>query len=272
MKNYLLNWKRTIQAGLTLTLIGWTAPVLSSPAHILIDFQDDVQVKKAQWNKFHQAESGMTLSGKDKIKVGSNAEVTVYCGDRTKWTVQQPGTYLVSQGCPTGETVVALCPDCNNMTTRSIGQKEYDLKKLPYLISPRHTYVFNDSFTIRWHEVPGATKYKVKVEDWIKETKETHISYDGELESGEYYRITVLADNGVTSKDEDSGLDGWFTVLEDEKAKTLREEVADIKKQGLSPEQKGLLLAHFYRGHKLYFEAILEDINYILRLFWYWKG
>jgi len=139
MKNYLLNWKRTIQAGLTFILIGWASPVLSSPTHILIDVRDNVQVKKAQWKSFRQAESGLTLSGKDIIKVGSNAAVTVYCGNLTKWTEEQPGIYLVSQRCPAGQDVIPICLACdniNNTTTRSIGKKEEELKKLPYLYSP----------------------------------------------------------------------------------------------------------------------------------------
>ena len=43
-------------------LLGWATPVLGSSAHILIDVQNNALVKKAQWQDFHRAESGMTLS------------------------------------------------------------------------------------------------------------------------------------------------------------------------------------------------------------------
>ncbi|NEP78785.1 MAG: tetratricopeptide repeat protein, partial [Okeania sp. SIO3B3] len=252
-----LNWKGTIQATLTLILIGWATPVLSSPAHILIDVRGNVQVKKVQWKDFHKAESGITLSGEDKIKLGSNASVTVYCSDRNRWTVEQPGTYLVSKGCSEGEAVIRLCPDCNNDKLRPPSIKEETLQQLPYVISPRDTYVFNDSLTIRWNEVSGATNYTVMVEDWEGETNETQILYDGELEPGEPYFVTVVADNGATSKQEDEDYYySWFTVLEEEEAKTLREQVAVIKQQKLSQEQEGLILAYFYREKKLNFEAI----------------
>jgi hypothetical protein len=130
------------------------------------------------------------------------------------------------------------------------------------LISPRNTYIFNDSLTIRWNEVSGATNYKVKVEDWERETKDNQIIYDGELESGEYYRMTVVADNGAASKDEDDTRAIWFIVLEDEEAKTLREQVEAIEQDELSQDQKGLILAHFYSKNQLYFEAIqvLEEL------------
>lgn len=256
----MLNWKGTIQAALTLTLIGWATPVLSSPAHILIDVWGNVQVKKEQWKGFHQAESGIILSAEDEIKLGSNASVTIYCSDRYIWTVEQPGAYLVSQGCPEGEAVIRLCPDCNNKELRFATLKEEKLKELPYLISPRHTKVFNDSLTIRWNEVSRATSYKVKVEgwegEWERETNETQIIYDGKLEPGESYFVTVVADNGATSTQEDDGYNSWFIVLEDEEAKTLGEQVALIKQQELTQEQEGLILAYLYRGNELNFEAI----------------
>ena len=259
----MLNWKGVIQTGLTLTLIGWATPVLSSPTHNIIDFQGNVQVKKAEWTKFNQAESGITLSGEDKIKLGSNAWVKVYCSDLNQYAVEQPGTYLISEVCPEGKAVIKLCPDCNNPTRRPPGSKEERLKELPYLISPRNTYVFNEALTIRWNEVSGATSYTVIVEDWEKKTNETQIVYDGELEPGILYPVTVEAGNGASSKEEDEdSYYSWFMVLNDEEANVLREQVAVIKQQELSQEQKGLVLAYFYRGNELNFEAIqvLEEL------------
>ncbi|NEP87369.1 MAG: tetratricopeptide repeat protein [Okeania sp. SIO2C2] len=251
----MLNWKRTIQAALTLILMGWATPVLSSPIHVLIDVRGNVQVKKAQWKGFIQAESGITLSSEDKIKLGSNASVTVYCSDRNQWTETQAGTYLVSKGCPEGETVIRLCPDCNNDTRRPSGKKEERLKQLPYLISPRNTLVFNDSLTLRWNRVSGASQYKIKVGDWEGQTQETQIVYDGELEPGEFYTVRVVADNGVASTDEDDGQYSWFIVLEEEEAKTLQEQVGAIALQE-NPEREGLVLAYFYRGNELNAKAI----------------
>ncbi|NEP05441.1 MAG: hypothetical protein F6K25_24130 [Okeania sp. SIO2G4] len=256
----MLNWKGVIQAALTFILMGWATPVLSSPVHRIIDFQGNVQVKKAQWKGFHQAEFGITLSNKDKIKLGSNAWVKVYCSDLNQYTVKQPRTYLVSEVCPKGEGVIRLCPDCNNDRLRPLVFKEKGLQKRPYLISPRKTKVFNDSLTIHWNQVPGVTNYKVKVEglkeEWEAETNEAKILYGGNLEPGQHYIVTVVADNGVTSIEEDDGRYSNFTVLKEEEAKTLREQVVIIAQQELSQEQEGLILAYFYRGNKLNFEAI----------------
>ena len=259
----MLNWKAKIQAGLILIFVGWATPVLSSPLHILIDVRGNVEVKKAEWKRFDKAESGITLSGEDKVKLGSNASLMIYCSDQNKRVVEGPGTYLVSDKCLPGKATIRLCPSCNNATARPVGVKEERLKQLPYLISPRNTYVFNNPLTIRWNEVFGATLYKVKFElgGWERETKKTQIVYDGELEPGDWNSIIIEADNGATSSEVDAQ-NSWFQVLKDEEAKILREKVADIKGQELSREQEGLVLAYFYRGNELNFEAIqvLEEL------------
>ncbi len=239
--------------------MGWATPVGSNPdaIHILTDFQGNVQVKKTQSKNFHQADYGTTLSGNDQIKVGSQSSVTIYCSDQNQWTETQPGIYLVSQGCSAGEAVIRSCPDCNNDTRRPLGTKEQRLQQLPYLISPRNTLIFNNSFTLRWNGVSGATQYTVKVGDWEGQTHETQMVYDGELNPGEFYDISVVADNGVSSQEEDSdGQYSWLIVLEEEEAKALQEEVAVIQQQDFSQEKEALILAYFYRGHELNTEAI----------------
>ena len=265
MVNSVFTWKNAIQAVLSLTLMGWVTPVGSNPSgiHILIDFKGNVQVKKAQWRQFHQANSGITLSSNDQIKLGSNASVTIYCSNQNQWTVKQPGTHRLSQGCPAGEAIIRLCPDCNNDTRRPLGTKEERLQQLPYLISPRHTLVLNDSLTLRWNAVSGATDYTVKVGDWQGQTKETQMVYDGELKPGEFYTVRVMADNGVSSQDEENySRDSWFIVLEEDEARSLQEQVTVIKQQELSKEQEVLILAYLYRGNELNAQAIeeLEDL------------
>ena len=95
------------------------------------------------------------------------------------------------------------------------------------------------------------------------DNNETQIVYDGELKPGEFYTVRVVADNGVSSTDEDNdGQYSWFIVLEEGEAKTLQEQVAVIKQQELSQEQEELILAHLYRGNELNAEAIevLEEL------------
>ncbi|NEO02978.1 MAG: fibronectin type III domain-containing protein [Moorea sp. SIO3I7] len=172
-------------------------------------------------------------------------------------TETQPGTHLLSEICRAGEAVIRLCPDCNNDTRRPFATKEQRLQQLPYLISPRNTLVFNESLTLRWNPVSGATQYTVKVgSEKPKQTNETQMVYDSELKPGEFYSVKVMANNGVAAKEDDDGLNSWFIVLEEEEAKTFQEQVSVIKQQELSHEQEALILAYFYRGNELNAEAI----------------
>lgn len=116
MVNSVFNWKSAIQGILSLTLMGWVTPVWSNPSgiHILIDFTGDVQVKKEEWMQFHQANSGITLSSQDQIKLGSKASITILCSSLNQSKVTEQGTHLISQGCLTGEPTIKLCSKCNN--------------------------------------------------------------------------------------------------------------------------------------------------------------
>lgn len=96
----MLNWRTTIPTVLSLTLMGWAIPAWSAPIHYLRDFRGNVQVKKVEWKNFRQAQRGLTLSGKDQIKLEGNASATISCSNQDEWTLKGPGTYLVSQGCP----------------------------------------------------------------------------------------------------------------------------------------------------------------------------
>ncbi len=99
--------------------------------------------------------------------------------------------------------------------------------------------------------------------DWQGQTNATQIVYDGELKPGEFYPVRVVADNGVSSQEEDNdGQYSWFIVVEEEQAKALQEQVAVIKQQELSKEQEALILAYLYRGNELNAEAIevLEEL------------
>lgn len=239
-------------------------PAFSAPTHILINVEGNVQVKKSKWKDFNKIEPGITLNSKDKIKVIDNASATIYCSDKTRWIIDKPGIHSISEGCSEGSKIASLHKG-NNQSTRGAKAPAFEesLEKLPYLVSPRKTYVLNAPLTIRWNEVPGATNYKVKVGDWERETKEGQISYDGKLEPGEYYRITIVANNGATSQDEygrlESG-DNWFIVLEDEEAETLREEFREkleaLKEAEKTQEEKEWSLAMFYLDKTLYFDVI----------------
>ena len=214
----------------------------------IFEVKGKVIVKKPQWKKPLPASVGDTLSFDDKLEVGANASVKVYCSNLKTWTVK-PGKYIVSSGCSSGKPVIQL-PNSNNTTLRPTGNPEKALAKLPYLITPRETTILTNRPRLRWNAVPGATNYTVTIDgvNWEAQTNKTEIVYPGELalKPGKRYHVTIEADNGKSSTGD--ALVG-FTILDEQTKKTVLDAVKTVQQQQLSPEEAGLVLAHLYRGY-----------------------
>ncbi|MEA5535845.1 tetratricopeptide repeat protein [Crocosphaera sp. XPORK-15E] len=242
---------------LILITVGFPVKLFSGNVGISViyDVKGNVMVEKKSWKKPQIATVGLTLTSDDKLNVAANASVKVYCSNQQIWTVT-PGIYNVSSGCPSGNAVIRIL-NSNNDTLRPPGMKEEALSKLPYLITPRETSIITNTPQIRWNNVSGASSYTVKIDgvNWEMKTNNTEINYPGEppLKAEERYRVTIEADNGTSSK---SDAVVGFNVLNEQTKKTVLDAVKTIQQQPLSSEEKGLILAHLYRGYKLYGDAI----------------
>ena len=254
----ILSHKPLIQTLILLTILGFPLKSFANPVgvHTIFELQGIVTVQKEQWKNFQPAFIGLTLTANDKLNVAANSSVKVYCSNNTTWIVK-PGTHNISSGCPSGTSVIRL-PNSNNDTLRTDGQTEEALAKLPYLITPRNSFILNDRpLRIRWNAVPGANTYTVNIDgiDWETKTNETEIIYLGEstLQPGWRYRVTIEADNGASSK---SDAVVGFKVLDEGTKQTVLEAVETIEQQSLSSEEKAITLANLYRGYGLYADAI----------------
>lgn len=242
-----------------LTLIAGGLPVASFSqtvgVHTISEVKGKVSVKKKQWKKSQPASVGLTLNPDDKLDVAANASVKVYCSNQQIWT-GKPGKHTVSSGCPSGNSVIQL-PNSNNDTLRPAGKTEEALSKLPYLITPRETVILTNRPRLRWNAVPGTANYTVKIDgvNWETQTSSTEIVYPGKppLQEGRRYRITIKADNGVSSLND---VVVGFKVLDEQTKKTVLDTVKIVQQQQLSPEAKVLVLTRLYRGYKLYSDAV----------------
>jgi tetratricopeptide (TPR) repeat protein len=128
---------------------------------------------------------------------------------------------------------------------------------IPYLISPRQTYILNGNPTLRWNSIPGAMRYQVEVsgngEPWTVEVRETQVEYAGEpLQPGYRYQVTVTADNGTSTQSEN---DVGFTILGGEEAQGVRTELARLERPPLT-EETAFEWVDVYSPHGLYADAI----------------
>ena len=252
----------------TLTFIllitcGLSTPSLSQnvSVHAILEVKGKVVVNNKNWKKPQTAFVGLSLNSDNTLDIPARASVKIYCSDLSIWIVK-PGKYKVSQGCPSGKTVILL-PNSNNGTLRPIGKTEAALAKLPYVITPRETDIISDRPQIRWNAVPGVVNYTVKIDgiNWKKKTDKTEIIYDGDrpLQPETRYWVTVTTDQGLSSQQD---TEVGFNVSDQQTKKTILDAVEKIQKQPLSPTEQGLVLAYLYRSYELYGDAInvLEDL------------
>jgi hypothetical protein len=227
------------------------------PVHAILEVKGKVVVNNKNWKKPQTAFVGLSLNSDDTLDIPARASVKIYCSDLSIWTVK-PGKYKVSQGCPSGKTVILL-PNSNNKTLRPVGKTEAALAKLPYVITPRETDIINDRPQISWNAVPGVVNYTVKIEtdgfSWTTQTNQNKIIYSGDrpLQPETRYWVTVTTDQGLSSQQE---TEVGFNVSDEQTKKTVLEAVEKIQKQPLSPTEKELILAYLYRGYGLYSDAI----------------
>jgi len=138
-----------------------------------------------------------------------------------------------------------------------------NLQLIPHLISPRDTALLNVQPTLRWNALPGATRYTVKVrrEDegeviWETQVSTSEVVYAGEaLKPGIDYLLIVEADKGRSSEEESLPGRG-FRLLEAPVALRVREEIEQLRQQGMTEKEEALAVAELYSKSKLRAEAI----------------
>jgi tetratricopeptide (TPR) repeat protein len=152
------------------------------------------------------------------------------------------------------------CPD--GTTSYRGGQSD----RIPYIISPRNTYLLTNRPILRWNRpLQGAKSYTVRLKSlssnidiWEKQNiTDNKLAYPSDLpplEPGVEYSLIVKVEDGLSSVDEQVSV--TFNVLDAKNADDVRAASALISKQQLPEETKSLLLAYLYTGYYLRAEAI----------------
>lgn len=242
----------------SLMWLGLALPSSSNPTtlNFISGIKGDVMLKRSQWSVYQKANMGDPLNPSDQLKLSGGASVTVICDNSIVWIVPAVKVSLVSDGCGSKQPII-LRPNSSRSPSRAPNET------IPYIISPRNTALLTNRPLLRWNEVPGATRYQVRVQDagltldWQTKTSNTQIEYSGKppLKLGSNYSLIVETDKGESSEEE-QGNDLSFTLLDAQKAQSVRTEVAQLKQQQLTQEAEGLALAYLYQSYDLKAEAI----------------
>lgn len=134
---------------------------------------------------------------------------------------------------------------------------------IPYIISPRLTFLLKSKPILRWNKVPSATYYVVRIMKdsdvlWEDKVSSTEIAYSGDqlLEPGYAYYLTVEASNGTSSLDSGETLSA-FEIIEAEIAQDVQVAAKEItEKTNLTAEAKAMKKAQLFNALTLKDEAI----------------
>ena len=130
-------------------------------------------------------------------------------------------------------------------------------QSIPYVISPRLGFLDTRRPKLRWNKVKGATSYTVKIvadskiiwEQTVKEA-EFNSSDDLPLKAGVDYWLIVESDNGRSSQMDSDQSKLKFQLLDEDKIKSLPDDVKKITDLGLTDDEETLELANLYFGKK----------------------
>ncbi len=136
-------------------------------------------------------------------------------------------------------------------------------QSIPYVISPRNTFLDTRQPRLRWNKVKDATNYTVKIVTdskiiWSKTVKEAEFNScdDLPLEPGVDYSLIVESDNGRSSEmDSDQSL-FLFGLLDEETNVEISKELARIKNLELAEDKKIRSLIDVYTTYGLNTKAI----------------
>ncbi len=224
----------------------------------IIQADGQVRLQRKEWPDFRVVNVGTSVDPDDYLQVETGVKAIVHCTNNTFWQPPTGNPYPVTYGCPHKSLLLRIGKQSDSAPGGSNSA-------IPYVISPRRTFVRSDRVKLHWNPVAGASHYSVRLVRqsdravlWEQEVSGTEIDYPGTtaLELGEEYLLVIESNNGKSSQlDEGANLSG-FQLLSPEGIEQVKAETQALAQQQLSQEARTLALANIYIREELLSEAI----------------
>lgn len=234
------------------------------PAGRIIEAAAPIPIKPVGAQNYYPVAVGTLLSPGTLIFPPEGMRVRILCEAGNTWVVPSGVRSGVGNGCPPPRRK----PRGGLGHTRGFCSGTQPAT-IPYIISPRSSFLISDRPLFRWNAVAGATEYEAILRGeagdiWRTTVTETEAIYDGErsLEPGSIYRLIVRANNGATSEAEepssqyDETPGSSFRLLPEEEAEVVRSQIAQLAEADLTESGKILAMADIYTRFGLRAEAI----------------
>ncbi len=143
---------------------------------------------------------------------------------------------------------------------------------LPYVITPRNTWISRPPDRVRWHAVEGTNRYTVRLWHWaygrtapstvlwettVDETNEVAVP-DVPIQLGGYYSFEVITEDGVSSNLDEGAYYAGFRRLASEDYRLLRSHLDQVNAENASAPAEAAALAEagVYFLDELYADAL----------------
>lgn len=248
--------------------------------YLLVEVEGDLSHKRPGWKEYLPLSFGTCLNRKDLLRAAPDAHGLIVCPDLA--LVEMAGDdwgglpHLEATRVLTRGESIVLPPPAAPVLFRGeslvVGpQRVTPLAfSIPYILSPRHTFIQTDRPLLRWHPFgTGVVTYTVRVWggalDWRARIAATELRYPEEappLEPGVPYHLTVTDADGRSSDEERTALDLSFILLSPEEIATIQKLVARVQELDLNERATHLLKVEIYAAHGLQADAIalLEEL------------
>ncbi len=255
---------------LVLTTLSWDSvnqanAALTATKHMIAEPTGKVELIKKGSSTPIPASDNMEVNNGDLLKPAPGVRVRIICDDGNNFPV------------PAGETssVTELCPQPGKKYTYKNGLRRTVSENIPYIISPRATFLLTDKPILRWNGSTGANRFTVTVRgrelNWTEEFSRDRVCqgnicevvYPGDppLQPGVGYKLVISTDTNRSST-EDTSFGQGFNLIDEDEAEEVKTIAQRIEKQDLSDQTKALFLARRYADYNLIAEAIeiLEEL------------
>ncbi len=226
----------------------------------ILQIEGDAQVERPN-RGWLQPTPGTLLYPGDRLKIALGGQVFVQCADLTIASVSGDRINTCAEAVRHPRECSAEAFRCPHR-----GESIVDAS-IPYILSPRRTYLLDDRPKLRWNRVADATSYTVQLWAgrevyWTATVSASSMDYPADqppLKPGMDYTLEVETDTGQSSLDEALVPGGiGFRVLDPAQVQAVIDARSAIENQNLDPTARSLALSFLYAEQGLIADSIGE--------------
>lgn len=240
-----------------------SVPASDLGIYLLAELNGTITRTRPGWTQQLPLSVATLLTRNDLLHVAPDASGAIVCAD-LRTVVAVSANYIGGSPCPQHEPLIKHFN--GELVVRPLRQTPEVLTAIPYLLTPRRTFITDGHPLLRWHGSAEGAPYTVRVWgdglNWESVTNETELRYPEDapaLQPGAPYHVTVRDSLGHSSDEEKdkTALDLSFALMSPVQVAELERLLAQVDALQVNETAISLLKAEIYSAHNARSDAIL---------------